>query len=122
MAGGDMLTGHTRLPEPNQNTIRICCRGRTRTGDLTSEGTRYLLIAVTVELSALPLGVLWPSELHGNICDSHLYSSARLWIVPRLIKVSHVLEELSISFYACCLTSSALGLLIRDLTAVLRVW
>ena len=23
MAGGDMLTGHTRLPEPNQNAIRI---------------------------------------------------------------------------------------------------
>ena len=37
----------------------MCCRGRTRTGDLTSEGTRYLLIAVTVELSALPLGELY---------------------------------------------------------------
>ena len=23
MSGGDMLTGHTRLPEPNQNAIRI---------------------------------------------------------------------------------------------------
>lgn len=54
--------------------------------------------------------------------DSHLYSSARLWNVPRLIKVSHVLEELAISFFAFCLTSSAICLLIRDLTAVLRVW
>ena len=40
MAGGDMLTGHTRLPEPNQNAIRICCRERIRTADrLSPPGT-----------------------------------------------------------------------------------
>ena len=31
MAGGDMLTGHTRLPEPNQNANEDCRRRWTRT-------------------------------------------------------------------------------------------
>ena len=37
MAGGDMLTGHTRLPNQIKNAIRICCREWYRTTNLPAK-------------------------------------------------------------------------------------